>query len=291
MKDKVVWVGILFAIFWASASTATKIALQSAQPFVIAVTRFFIAGMLMLVYAHVIRRKPLPQRQLWLPIAIYAVLNVSIYLGLYIIAMQKISAGLGTLAVGMNPILISFMAAILFRQKITPYGFLSLLLCFAGVLIAAYPLLQTSFASVDGIVIIFISMLAYSGGSIYYSRTDWKGADIITINGWQTFTGGVLLLPFLWATHNDSKNNFDQHFWSGTLWLAIPVSIGAVQAWMYLLKRNPAKASYWLFLCPVAGFLLARTILNEPLSLYTAVGVLLVIGGLFISQRFKISEG
>ncbi len=38
---KLLMAGIFFAILWASASAATKIGLQSAQPFVMAVTRFF----------------------------------------------------------------------------------------------------------------------------------------------------------------------------------------------------------------------------------------------------------
>jgi drug/metabolite transporter (DMT)-like permease len=289
MKNNFLSIGIIFALFWCSASTATKVALQSAQPFVIAVSRFFIAGTIMLATAHVFMKKSLPPRNMWKHILIYGLLNITIYLGLYVIGMQKISAGLGTLAVGMNPILISFMGAFFFKQKITGTGIISLLLCLLGIFIAAYPLLKTSYASIDGIIIIFISMMAYSGGAIYYSRTDWKGLDILTINGWQTIAGGIFLLPFLFFTYDPAKNNFDHHFWIGTIWLAVPVSIGAVQCWMILLKKDPVKAAYWLFLCPVFGFILARFFLNEPLSWYTAVGVLFVIGGLYMAQKFKIT--
>jgi len=290
MKSNFILIGIIFAFLWASASTATKIGLQSAQPFVIAVSRFFIAGMIMLIATHFFLKKNLPPKNTWKQIMIYGLLNVSIYLGLYVIGMQKISAGLGTLAVGMNPVLISFMGAFFFKQKVTGMGILSLLLCLLGIFIAAYPLLRTSYASIDGIVIIFISMMAYSGGAIYYSRTDWKGMDILTINGWQTVAGGIFLLPFLFFTYDPAKNIYDTHFWSGTIWLAIPVSIGAVQCWMILLKKDAVKAAYWLFLCPVFGFLLARIFLKEPLSFYTAAGVLLVVSGLYIAQRYKVSK-
>lgn len=47
MDGKFIGVGIVFAILWSSAATATKIALESAQPLVIAVTRFLVAGSLM----------------------------------------------------------------------------------------------------------------------------------------------------------------------------------------------------------------------------------------------------
>jgi drug/metabolite transporter (DMT)-like permease len=130
-------------------------------------------------------------------------------------------------------------------------------------------------------------MLAYSIGAIYYAHNDWGDLDIITINGWQTIWGGIFLLPFLLLTYQSGKNNFDFHFWSGTLWLALPVSIGAVQCWLLLLSKRPLTASYWLFLCPVFGFIIASLTLHEPISFYTLIGVLLVIGGLYIVQRTK----
>ena len=75
--------------------------------------------------------------------------------------------------------------------------------------------------------------------------------------------------------------DFGFNFWAGTLWLILPVSIGAVQCWLYLLKNNAARASYWLFLCPVFGFLISAYLLNEPLSWFTAAGVALVLIGLY----------
>jgi drug/metabolite transporter (DMT)-like permease len=290
MKGKIIWIGILFALLWSSASTATKIALQSAQPYTIAVIRFFIAGAIMLFIAHVILKNRLPKKTEWKQIAIYGLLNVSIYLGLYVLAMQRVSAGLGTLSVAINPIFISFMAAIVFKQRIAAVGYVSLVLCLVGVFTAAWPLLKMSYASVDGIIIIITSMLAYSLGAVYYSRTNWNGLHILTINGWQTLLGGIFLLPVLLLTFKQNLNTYDIHFWGSLLWLIFPVSIGAVQCWLILLKTNAAKAAYWLFLCPVFGFVIARIFLKEPLSLYTLFGVLLVISGLYLSQRYKITQ-
>ena len=281
MKGKLILIGFVFAVLWASASAATKIALLSAQPFVIAVCRFLIAGIVMLFYAHVIKNYRMPRQLEWRRIMIYGLLNISIYLGLYIIAMQQISAGLGTLAVGINPVIISLMAAFIFKESIGYKTIVSLVLCLSGVLIAAYPLLQTSNASFTGILIILCSMLAYSAGAIYFSKSNWNGLQLIVINGWQTLLGGIFLLPILLLTYKHSRNNFGFNFWAGILWLILPVSIAAVQCWMYLLKNNAARASYWLFLCPVFGFLISAYLLKEPLSWYTAAGVAMVLIGLY----------
>ena len=287
MNFKYIILGIVFSFLWASASTASKIGLQSAQPFVISLTRFFIAGSIMLSIAHGLFKKRLPSGKEWKQLIIYGLLNITLYLGLYIISMKKISAGIGSLGVGVNPVMISFMAAAYHGKRIRYSTIVSLALCSAGVFLAAWPLLQNSYASADGLLILTCSMLAYSIGSIYYTNVRWSDLHILTINGWQTILGGLCMTPLLIFTYAGSKNNFDVSFWSGTLWLAIPVSIGAVQCWLLLLKHTPATASYWLFLTPVFGFLIANFWLNEPISWYTGAGILLVIAGLLITKRTR----
>jgi probable blue pigment (indigoidine) exporter len=279
--------GVSFAMLWASASAATKIALMAAQPFVIAVTRFFIASAIMLFVAHAVLKQRLPRHAEWKQLALYGLLNISIYLGLYVIGMMYVSAGLGTLSVGTNPVLISIIAAIWMRSTIKRSTIYSLLLCSAGIAIAAWPLLLQSYASPVGLLILFISMLAYSAGAVYFSQTKWNGLHILVINGWQTLLGGIFLLPLMILFYDGHKNNYNLQAAGGILWLALPVSIGAVQLWLYLLKDNPVKASFWLFLCPIFGFAIAAWMLQEPISMYTFIGVAFVIAGLYIVQKNK----
>ncbi|MFH6967562.1 DMT family transporter [Flavobacterium sp. FlaQc-28] len=280
---KIIFAGIVFAFLWASASTATKIGLHAAQPFVISIFRFVIAGSIMLFISHILMAKRLPQKKEWIQISIYGLFNITFYLGLYVVAMQKVSAGLGSLAVATNPVFIVLISAIWLSHKIKIKNILSLFLCFIGVFLAAYPLLQSSFATPSGILILVASMIAYSLGTIYYSKQNWNGLHILTINGWQTIIGAVFLIPVLRITYRSDQNVFNSDFWFSTSWLAIAVSIGAVQFWLYLLKINPIKASYWLFLCPIFGFLIAYLMVNEPLTLYTLFGVIFVIIGLYTS--------
>src|SRR5690606_14168500 len=166
----------------------------------------------------------------------------------------------------------------------------SFVLCIAGMLLAAYPLYQESHASVEGLAILFVSMFSYSAGAIYFARQDWGDLHILTINGWQTLLGGACLLPFMVFFFDGGANVFDLRCWGAVTWLAIPVSIVAVLLWLYLLRDNPVKASAWLFLCPIAGFGIAAMWMDEPLSWHTFVGVLLVLGGLYLVQRMKTAK-
>jgi len=279
--------GLVFAILWSSASTATKLGLQAAQPLVICVTRFFLAGVLMLVIAHVLLRSRLPAGREWGQLAVYGLMNISLYLGLYVVAMQHVSPGLGSLAIATNPVFINLISALFFRQRLKAYTLLSLLLCSAGVVVAAWPLLRNSSATPGGLLLLLVSMLAYSAGVLYFSRVFWHDLSILAINGWQTLLGGIFLLPFAILTYDGSRNSWDWHTIGAVLWLAIPVSIIAVQLWLYLLRDNATRASFWLFLCPVSGFLIANVVMKEPIGLYTISGMVLVIGGLYIVQSKK----
>lgn len=279
--------GLGFSVLWPSAATATKIGLQVAQPFVICIARFFIAGIIMLFITHILLRNRLPQKKEWKQLAIYGLLNIAMYLGLYVLAMQEVSAGLGSLAVATNPVLINLMAALLFGHKIKWITLLSLVLCMGGVLLAAWPLFKSSFATPQGIAILLISMIVYSSGTIYFSKQQWNDLHVLTLNGWQTFFGGLFMLPLAALTFDKSKNVLNLKFAGSILWLAIPVSIIGVQLWLYLLKDNAVKASFWLFLCPVFGFLVAAVVVKEPISLFTVAGMLLVMFGLYMVQKNK----
>ena len=278
--------GLLFAMLWASASVATKFGLKSAQPFVIADVRFFIAGAMMLFSAKILRGYRLPKSGEWRPLMIYGCLNVGIYLGLFGLAMERVAAGIGTLSIAINPLIISVLSAFWLGKNIAKNVWIGLLLGMVGVGVATYPLLMNGVGntSIEGILILLGSMLSYSIGTVYYSSRTWE-LPILAINGWQVLFGGIMLLPFLFFTFNVDKNHYDSRFWSSVVWLVIPVSVGAVQLWLYLLKVDAVKAAMWLFLCPIFGFLYAYLILNEPITIYTFIGTGLVVLGLYLGQK------
>ncbi|MEO9210578.1 MAG: EamA family transporter, partial [Ginsengibacter sp.] len=253
----------MFAFLWSSAATATKTGLVVAQPLVIAQMRFAIAGIIMLFFAHFIFSMRLPSGKEWKQIIIYALLNITIYLGCYVIAMQEVTAGVGALSIATNPVFISFLSVIFLKKKLKATVILALILGTLGVLYASWPLIQDSAITVKGLLLLLFSMLSYSVGQIYFSAKEWNNLSILTINGWQTMIGGILLLPFTIFSYKGIDNHYGLVFWASVLWLAIPVSIFAVQLWLWLLRKNTIKAGLWLFLCPVFGFAIAAPILND----------------------------
>ncbi len=285
-NKKFSWVaaGLFFALLWSSASTATKIGLSVAQPLIIAEVRFVFAAAIMLLVAHIILRHRLPQKKEWKQIAMYGLLNISVYLGLYVVAMQTITAGIGALALASNPVFISFLSVFFLKKKLQLSIVASIIICTVGVVFASWPLLGNASVSVQGLVILFFSMLSYSAGAIYFSAQEWNGLSLLSINGWQTFAGGLFLSPVAVLFYKNSANHFSREFWLSVGWLAIPVSIFAVQLWLWLLQVNAVRAGLWLFVCPLFGIMIAAWLLKDKISGYTIVGVALVILGLLLSK-------
>lgn len=283
-----VFTGFLFSVLWASASSAGKIGLQSAEGLVLFVVRFLLAGILLLGYATIMQRDRFPEKKEWLQLTIFGAFNTTIYLGLFIISLEEVTAGITSIALALNPLLISAMTALWLKRPVSKIEWTSILIGIAGVTIASYPLLKNSYASVTGLILLATCMVAYSFGSVYYATVSWK-LSRTAINGWQVLIGGILLVPFALIFHS-KPNQFDTRFWFSIAWLVVPVSIGAVQLWLYLLKSDAVKASLWLFLCPIFGLIFASLLLQEPITIFTIIGTLMVLLALMLGQGESLKK-
>jgi len=277
--------GLLFTILWASASVAGKFGLTSAEPMVLFTIRFLLAGVILLVYVHGIERQRLPVGKEWRHVTIFGLFNTALYLGFFIVALQYVAAGITSLAIALNPLFIGLMSAVWTRRRISWMEWGSILLGVVGVGIASYPLLQSAHATVGGLMLLALSMITYSFGSVYYATITWQ-LPRISINAWQVFISGLMISPLIFVMHKN-ENHFDATFWFSQAWLVIMVSIFAVQLWLRLLKTDAVRASLWLYLCPIFGFLFSWLLLNEPVSYYTFLGAMLVIVALYMGQHQK----
>jgi len=284
--------GLLFAALWASAAVATKIGIQAADPLILANMRFLLAGGLMLCFVYVLRKSrgyAWPKGAEWRHLLIFALLNTTIYLGCFVLAMREVSAGIGSLSTATSPLFIMLISAIWLKRALRWYEITGVILGLAGVALATYPLLQDSHATLRGLAILLSGMISVSVATVYYSHVKWQLPNLV-INGWQVLLGGLLLLPFTLAGAHFSTTHFTLPFWGAVLWLVVPVSIAALLLWFYLVRQDAVKASLWLFLCPIFGFVYSSLLLDEPITLYTFVGTGLVIGGLYLAQREKLRK-
>jgi drug/metabolite transporter (DMT)-like permease len=276
-------------MLWASAAVATKFGVLSVSPLILANVRFFIAGLILLSFSYLFMKDKsfrLPRRREWIELSLFGFLNTTLYLGLYVIAMKYTAAGIGSLAVSTNPLIIVLLSSWWIKRHPKWTEWLAITLGMIGIAIATYPLLLKSYTTLEGVLLLSLSMLAVSIASVYYAKIKWRLPNLL-INGWQVSLGGIFLIPFTLMFSDFSISTFDSTFWISTLWLSIAVSVAGLICWFHLLRIDTVKASLWLFLCPIFGFFYAWWLMDEPITYYTIIGTLLVVTGLYISQRFK----
>ncbi|MBC8984814.1 EamA family transporter [Pedobacter sp. N36a] len=287
---KTIGIGVLFSMLWASASVATKFGVHSAPPLILANVRFFLAGMVLLGYCYGISKDKiyrLPNATEWKQLAIFGFLNTAVYLGLYVYAMKFTAAGIGSLAVSTNPLLMVIFSSWLIGRRPSGAEILSIVLGMTGIAFATYPLLGHQSTSLMGIGLLMLSMVVVSFASVYYARVTWALPNLL-INGWQVALGGLFLLPVTAIFGDFQSFQPDATFWYSVLWLSLAVSVVGLICWFFLLKLDTVKASLWLFLCPLFGFFYAWWLMNEPITWYTICGTSLVVLGLYIGQRQRI---
>jgi probable blue pigment (indigoidine) exporter len=290
---KKILAGLLFAALWGSGSVATKLGIKTAQPLLLINVRFILAAILMLFISLLINKNRLPKRNEWRSLIICGMLSMAIYPSAFVFAMKNVTAGIGTLASATCPLIISILNAVWLSQKITNNVWKGLIIGLIGVGIAIYPLLLNAHATTFGVALLTFSMLCYSFGTVYYQSINWT-LPRLNINGWQVLFGSIILLPFTLLFYEEKANDFVPTFWYSVIWLVIPVSIIAVQIWLYLLKVEPLKASLWLYLCPIFGFIFSTIFTNEPITSYTIIGTGFVIFGLYLGkreERILVKEG
>lgn len=288
---KNIFIGILFAALWASASVATKIGIRSADPLVLANVRFLLAGGLMLGFAYLVSpsKNPLPRGREWGRLFIFSLFNTTLYLSAFVISMREVSAGIGSLSTAVGPLFVIVLSAVWLQRQLKWFEAVGVVLGLSGAALATWPLLQDSHATVRGLLILIAGIISVSGASVYYARLEWRLPNLV-INGWQVLLGGLTLLPFTIYFADWQHTKLDAQFWFSVGWLIIPVSVVSLQLWFYLLRQDAVKASLWMFLCPIFGFAYSSLFLNEPLSWHTFVGTALVVGGLYAAQREKFQK-
>ena len=281
--------GLIFALLWASATVATKFALHSCDLFLLTLIRFLTVSVILLSYTYIVKNKSskFPSKAEFKKLFILGVLNVTVYMSGYLIAIKSVSAGLISLVTAVNPLLLILFSAVFYKRKLTSAEITGITIAVSGLILASVPNLYKSHATFQGIFALIAGIAALSAGSIYYANSGLT-LQKMEVNTWQITIGGLLFIPVvLW----NGQNNFiipDQHFFLSIAWLIVPVSIVAYALWLNLLHKDSVKAGLWLFLTPAFGYLMAVIILHEKITFYGTVGSVLVVSGLLYSRRRKI---
>lgn len=276
----------VFCLLWSSAFAVSKIALADCPPLLIVSIRLLGAGVLTLVSTLLIRLewRAVSRRDL-IVFTVTGVLNSSLYLGLNLIAMQKISAGLTALIASANPVLTATFATFLLDERMTWRKASGLVLSVGGVAYVVWDRVISGTGSATGIACVVSALMALVAGTILFKKFTPSG-DMWIGNGIQNLSGGLAVMPFAVAFESFDDVVPTWRLAGALAFLTILVSIFGYFLWSYLIATVGATAaSAYHFLMPPLGLMFGWLLLGEHVAPSDMIGAVPIVLGIYLITR------
>jgi len=259
-------------LVWGSTYLAMRIGLTGFAPFLMAGTRFTIAGTLLMAVL-LVRGASMPTAKQWGGAAIVGVLLLSGGNGGVVYAEQTVGSGLAALALATVPLLTALLAG-MWGQWPTGREWVGLAVGFAGIV-----LLNTGGglrASPAGTIALLLAAAAWALGSVWSRRLPQPPGMMASAAG--MLCGGAALLALGTVQHE----HWHAHPSPASCVALAYLMFGAIagfSAYVYLLARvRPALATSYAYVNPVVAVALGAAFAGEKIT-----PIVLVSGGLIVA--------
>lgn len=280
--------GLGAVALWSTVATAFKVALTWMSPIELMWLAVLVSWLLM--GALVIKRGDMHRalRTGWGTAAWAGLMNPVAY---YLVLFAAYDRLPGQEAMALNytwALTMAFLAVPLLGQRLTRMDVIAGLVAYAGVWVIATrgAFFDVAFADATGVVLALVSTVIWALYWLLNAR-DQRPA----LSGqWQNFSVGLPVLTVLLIY----GPGFQWHGWPA-LGAGIYVGLfemGIAFIWWQLAVHKvsrTAKVSNLIFLSPPVSLLLLFLVVGEPILPSTLVGLLLILLGLVLQQRQKIS--
>lgn len=285
---KRIWILAAFAavyIIWGSTYLGILFAIQSIPPFLMAGTRFLLAGLIMLGIAATQGSL----RSTWADWRTALIIGACLLLGGnggVTAAEQFIHSGLASLIVATVPIYITLLAWLVgMTPRPRPIVWLGLAGGFLGVAILLGPALRFSSDGGShpavGMSILLFSSFIWSVGSLYSRRTKHVTSPFLGA-AQQMVCGGLLLLLMgflIGEPRRFAPSHVSMLSLGAFVYLVLIGALVGYTAYFYLLRHcDPAKVATYAYVNPIVAVALGALFAGEALTLRMVLAAGLIIG-------------
>lgn len=271
-------------IVWGSTYLVNYWAIQGIPPFIMAGTRFVVAGLLLFGTARLLGQSS-GDRLAWRNALFAGVLLLGMGTGGVVWAMQWVDTGIAALIVAFEPLLVVLL---LWPMRGQRPGGRSLIGVGVGIVGMAVLVMQDKLIAdrntALGILVILLGILSWGYAAIWVGRAKMPPSSMIT-SSIQMLGGGVALLLVSvlagewWSFQPSTLEVRTLLAW---LYLVFMGSILAFSAFNYLLSRvSPEKVVTTNYVNPVVALLLGWSLNNEQISMQSLVASGLLLTGVF----------
>lgn len=281
-------------LIWGSTYLAIRYAIETLPPFLMAATRFLIAGAILFTWARLNGDKAELSFAQWRRALVIGGLLLLCGNGGVTWAEKYIASGLAALLVATEPLWVVTVNWLLTRKRPNVKVLLGVLIGLGGValLVSGGGLGQgsgTSFMRMVGTGVVVAAGFAWASGSVYANRNPINATTSLA-SGMQMLAGGSLLLLLGLGGGEFKRLNLAGASWvsiSALLYLTLFGSLVAFTAYSWLLRNvTPALAATYAYVNPVVAVLLGWLIASEPLTLRMLVAAAVIVGSVVLITTF-----
>ena len=277
-------------IFWGSTYLAIKYAIETLPPFLMAGSRFIVAGGILMIWARFSKDYEPPKAAHWKTSFVVGTLLLLGGNGGVVFAEHYISSSLAALLVATEPFWIVLLSWLWLKgSRPNLKTILGIAIGFFGVwlLINGQTTATESAGSMQlfGTIAVMLAALSWATGSIYGLRSPVPKSSILTA-GMQMFSGGLVLLFVSlilgeWRSFNIAAVSANS--WLGLAYLMVFGSLIGFTAYSWLLKNaQPAMVATYAYVNPIVAVFLGWLIANESFTAQMLIGAGVIVGSVVL---------
>jgi len=282
---------ILTMLIWGAAWPVGRVLAAGLPTVSIAVIRYVIVVPVLFLILR-FREGKIHIRREWIPtLVLLGIFSTTLYQIFFLYGVKYAAASDDSIVIGAGPVMIGVLASVYAQERLTKWKILGLLVGLSGVVLIGFLSPNTGVLNRPlGLSLVFFGALSYALYTIllrrFVQKTNFNQEGIhvssLSINSWMAVFGLIFLAPFSLV---EQPWNYTWNFnsWIGILYLALLSTI--VGYYLYIegvTKIGAGRASIFSNLVPVFGVLTSALILQEAVSVWTVVSLLLILTGVYL---------
>lgn len=277
----------LFATYfiWGSTYFAIKIGIESFPPFLMAGSRFTLAGLILYGVMRYLG-SPNPTLNQWRSAVIIGIMLPALGNGIVCYVQQTVSSSLAALSIATAPIWMAIFSAC-WGHHPSRREWLGIAIGFLGIVLLN--LSGSLHGDVKSAFLLMFAAACWSYGSVWSKHLAMPKGLIASAT--QMLCGGIALLLFSATQHETWPAHISTKSWLAMLFLVLLGSIVAYSAYQYLLKNvRPLVATSNTFINPMVAFALGIGLVNEHVTRIEFIALAVILVGVFLVLSYNEQE-
>ncbi len=281
-------------VIYSSPPVVTRSVSMGVPPVALAMSRWIIAGLILLPIVWRRLPKAWPELKNHIPSLAFLASFMIFGSSMSVLAVYFTTATNAVIVNASQPAITALLAFLISGTTLLGRQKAGIVFAFAGILIMVARADLGVLASLDfniGDLIFLLGVTGWSTYAVLLPRQSYT-PDGMTLMFFIAVTGTVMLLPF-YAVEAALVGNFDftREVVAAMLYLSIFPTLIATVSWNVAIRAiGPNRSAIFVNLIPISGAALAVTFLNERLYTYHLVGAAFVFVGIYLAiRRMKTS--